>query len=504
MTPIPASALLVTQSDERLLALAQNGHERAFEAIIKRYRTPLRRYIRRLLPEEAAEDALQQASINAWTSLSGGARINDLRPWLYRVAHNASIDVLRTGKYDLEELSESLSALGSTEEDVERRAVIRETLASVAALPDSQREALLRTAIEGDPRADIARDLGVTEGAVRQLVHRARTTLRAAATAITPMPLMAWIASAAPPGVDATARIAEIAAGVGTAGAGGIVIKSAAVVVAAAALTTGTVRIAEHASSGSSRVASASAAEPRSLADPVVTPAGSVFRPIGSPGATGNGSGTSASGEDGPGHGKSGAKGVASPGKGRGQSTGKGGGQSGKGRGPSGTEDGSSSGKGGREDAGGNAPGDRGGRGEDGGSKTGTSGPGGSGGSGEHESSGGKGTSGSGGSSGSGSSGSGSSGSSGDDDSGSSGSGSSGSGSGTSGSGSSGSTETSGSGSSGSGSSGSSGTSGSSGSGKGGSGSGSGESSESGKGGSGSSGSGKSGGSGSGDDGSDD
>ena len=104
MTPIPTSALLVTQSDERLLALARSGHERAFEAIIKRYRTPLRRYIRRLLPEEAAEDALQQASINAWTSLSGGARINDLRPWLYRVAHNASIDVLRAGKYDIEEL----------------------------------------------------------------------------------------------------------------------------------------------------------------------------------------------------------------------------------------------------------------------------------------------------------------------------------------------------------------------------------------------------------------
>jgi RNA polymerase sigma factor (sigma-70 family) len=164
-------------------SLAQNRHERAFEAIIKRYRTPCAGTSAACSPE-AAEDTLQQASINAWTSLAAAPH-HDLRPWLYRVAHNASIDVLRTGKYDLEELSESLSALGSTEEDVERRAVIRETLASVAALPDSQREALLRTAIEGDPRADIARDLGVTEGAVRQLVHRARTTLRAAATAIT-------------------------------------------------------------------------------------------------------------------------------------------------------------------------------------------------------------------------------------------------------------------------------------------------------------------------------
>ena len=49
MTPIISTALLGTQSDERLLALAQSGHERAFEAIVQRYRAPLRLYVRRLL-----------------------------------------------------------------------------------------------------------------------------------------------------------------------------------------------------------------------------------------------------------------------------------------------------------------------------------------------------------------------------------------------------------------------------------------------------------------------
>ena len=222
MTPIISTALLGTQSDERLLALAQSGHERAFEAIVQRYRAPLRLYVRRLLPEPRADDVLQQAFLNAWTALSTGrASVRDLRPWLYTVARNASLDAIRQSGYDLSELSESLSSLGSTEEDVERRAVIRETLAGVAALPESQREALLRTAIEGDSRADIARDLGVSEGAVRQLVHRARATLRAAATAVTPLPAAAWAAAAGgPTAVEATGRIAELAAGAGAAGAG--------------------------------------------------------------------------------------------------------------------------------------------------------------------------------------------------------------------------------------------------------------------------------------------
>ena len=69
---------------------------------------------------------------------------------------------------------------------MERRAVVRQTLTGLAALPERQREALLRIAVEGRTQEEVARELGVTEGAVRQLVHRARLTLRAAATAVDP------------------------------------------------------------------------------------------------------------------------------------------------------------------------------------------------------------------------------------------------------------------------------------------------------------------------------
>ena len=247
MTPMLSSALLRTQSDARLVALAREGHETAFEAMVERYRKPLHRYLRRMLPAVRVEDVLQQTFLGAWSSLRDGAEVRELRPWLYRIAHNAGVNALKRSGYDYEELKESLRGSDGPEGDFERRAVMRETLAAVAGLPERQRRALLETAVEGRSQAEVAREMGMSEGAFRQLVHRARTTLRAAATAVTPLPMAGWAAAAGssdgPAGGLAT-RVAELTAGAGTAGVAATVAKTGAVVVAAGALATGPVGLA--------------------------------------------------------------------------------------------------------------------------------------------------------------------------------------------------------------------------------------------------------------------
>src|ERR1041385_5319739 len=91
----PSIVLLRTQSDARLVVLAQDGHERAFEAIVERYRRQLMRTCRRVLPEARAEDALQQALLGAWTAMGRGDEIRELRPWLHRIAHNTALNQLR-------------------------------------------------------------------------------------------------------------------------------------------------------------------------------------------------------------------------------------------------------------------------------------------------------------------------------------------------------------------------------------------------------------------------
>jgi RNA polymerase sigma factor (sigma-70 family) len=232
MAPLLSTPLLRTQSDRRLSALAADGHDRAFEAIVERYRPPLQRYLRRLLSEALAEDVLQASFVRAWQALRAGTEVRDLRPWLYRIAHNQALNTLRAAGAALPAETEEFPAT-SLETEVERREELRETLHGIRALPERQRAALVAVAVADRTHADVAAELGMSDGALRQLLLRARTTLRAAATALTPYPLMTWLAG----GQDATAaRVAEVA--VGASGAG-VAIKAGVAVLAAGAVVAG-------------------------------------------------------------------------------------------------------------------------------------------------------------------------------------------------------------------------------------------------------------------------
>jgi RNA polymerase sigma factor (sigma-70 family) len=245
MTPLLSSALLRTQTDDRLVELAAAGHDRAFEAIVERYRRPLLRYLRRLLSDALAEDVVQATFINAWSSLRTGTEVRDLRPWLYRIAHNAAINSLKKVGEAMEEVPESAGGFATEPAaELERRDEMQRALTSIAALPSRQRAALLAVAVDGRAHSDVAEELGLTDGAVRQLVHRARTTLRTGATAITPLPLLHAVVASA--GDSTVARVAEVAAGAGGAGAASVSLKAgAAAILATGALVTGGPKV-EH------------------------------------------------------------------------------------------------------------------------------------------------------------------------------------------------------------------------------------------------------------------
>ena len=261
MTPLLSSALLATQSDERLLTLAAGGHERAFEAIVERYRRPLARYLRRLLSGPLAEDVLQATFVNAWRSLERGTDVRDLRPWLYRIAHNQAVNALERAEPRLAAATDAdaLATVAGPEAEVEQRDVLARALTAIAGLPDRQRAALVAVAVEDRPHPDVARELGLTEGALRQLVHRARTTLRAAATAVVPLPLVSIAVDGG--SSQSIARVAEVAAGAGGAGLG---VKTGAALLAAGAFVVGAPAVHEqHPHQGAALRADAHAAPAR-------------------------------------------------------------------------------------------------------------------------------------------------------------------------------------------------------------------------------------------------
>ncbi len=242
MSPRIPTRLLATQTDERLLALVGQGHERAFEALVHRYRRPLLVYCRRLsLPEARAEDVVQLALLKTWIAVGEGVEVRDLKAWLYRVVHNTAVNALRDAAHDGEPLADLALGSGShppvKEPQLDQGLAVREALAEVAALPEMQREVIVRTAVGGHSHEQVASDLGISNGAVRGLLYRARATLRTAITVLTPPPLLAWLAGRSDQSAPAPERLTELAGGGGAVGLGGLLLKGGGVV----ALTAGTV-----------------------------------------------------------------------------------------------------------------------------------------------------------------------------------------------------------------------------------------------------------------------
>jgi RNA polymerase sigma factor (sigma-70 family) len=170
---------LLPRSDARLAKLAAAGDERAFGAIYERYHQELYRYCRAVLGDaNEAQDALQSTMANALRSLPGETRTIELRPWLYRVAHNESISILRRRQPAIELDDGHLSREPEVDVAFEARERLRALVADLNSLPERQRSALIMRELGGLAHEEIAGALGGSEGAARQAVYEARVALQ--------------------------------------------------------------------------------------------------------------------------------------------------------------------------------------------------------------------------------------------------------------------------------------------------------------------------------------
>ena len=169
-------ALLRQLGDEQLVRRVQRGDDRAFEVLFERHLPHLLGFCRHLTgSHDDAEDAVQHAFAAAYRELrSGTGRELTFKPWLYTVARNRCLSLLRERR---------TTALGEEHADaaqpvtVEQREEIRAILADLRTLPHDQRAALLLVELADMSQSEIARVLGVETARVKALVFRARTTL---------------------------------------------------------------------------------------------------------------------------------------------------------------------------------------------------------------------------------------------------------------------------------------------------------------------------------------
>jgi RNA polymerase sigma factor (sigma-70 family) len=185
-----SSCVLRHQGDERLVMLTRAGSERAFAEIMRRYQRPLYMYCLQLLGAGRAEDAVQQAFLKAFVALRDGAgREIALRPWLYRIARNCSIDLLRKHDADHDELDPEYEDMPQALAPalLEQKEELANLVAAILALPEGQRRALTLRELEGRSYGEISAALGHTDSGVRQLIFRARTALRNLAAVAFPL-----------------------------------------------------------------------------------------------------------------------------------------------------------------------------------------------------------------------------------------------------------------------------------------------------------------------------
>jgi RNA polymerase sigma factor (sigma-70 family) len=221
------------QPDGRLVSLVRDGYESAFEEIFRRYGAPLRSYAASIVTAQRADDVTQDAFTKAYLALRGTDKEIQLRPWLYRIVRNTALTNLRDEPKPGVELDEARAAGMSPDELTEQREELSRLIAGLRDLPEPQRAAIVMRELEGLSHEQIAVSLGLSGGAVRQSIYRARRALREGLGLLVPMPLLRLLLEE-----GFTQGASAAAAG----GGAGIAVKTGvAALLAAGTLTTGAV-----------------------------------------------------------------------------------------------------------------------------------------------------------------------------------------------------------------------------------------------------------------------
>jgi RNA polymerase sigma factor (sigma-70 family) len=180
------SPLLRLQTDERLIALTRRGNHHAFEALVSRYQPRLLSFCRHMLgSREDAEDVLQEVFAASFNAILADERNINVRPWLYRIARNRSLNHLRRVQpIGVDSMDIHFSEQGtSTADKVHKREDFRMLIEDVQGLPETQRTALLLREIDALSYDQISEAMETTVPSVKSLLVRARVSLAEAAEA---------------------------------------------------------------------------------------------------------------------------------------------------------------------------------------------------------------------------------------------------------------------------------------------------------------------------------
>jgi RNA polymerase sigma-70 factor, ECF subfamily len=181
-------------ADEQLVTQALGGSQAAYRTIVQRYERPVFNLVARIVRDrELAEDLSQDAFVKAFS------RLETFRPeqgkfsnWLFKIAHNTSLDHLRRGALKtvpLESQEDDGGSLMAVLPDHSESSPLEHAVAgglgealeaALARLRPEYREVIVLRAQEGLAYDEIAQVTGLPLGTVKTYIHRARKEMAAA------------------------------------------------------------------------------------------------------------------------------------------------------------------------------------------------------------------------------------------------------------------------------------------------------------------------------------
>jgi RNA polymerase sigma-70 factor, ECF subfamily len=185
---IRAKDALVNRGDVDLVRRAQSGDRGAFDLLVLKYWPRVLSVARRYAHSQVdAEDVSQEAFINAFLGLRHFRFESSFYTWLHRIAVNAAFTAARSreqrdaigvpGTSEPDELSSKLRDLDTPEELMHAELVRKVIEVSLAALPATQRAALLLREHDGLSYGEIAARMRTSTGTVRSRIFRARQAI---------------------------------------------------------------------------------------------------------------------------------------------------------------------------------------------------------------------------------------------------------------------------------------------------------------------------------------
>ena len=168
------------ETELQVIVQAQQGDRRAFGELVRCHREGVINVVYRMCGDaNLAEDAAQEAFIRAWKHLPNYRPQSPFRSWVYRIATNAALDVLRRERetVDVDALPIPSSGAGpeATVQEAERSARVKQ---AVLELPEASRTVLVLREYEGLSYKEIADTLGIPIGTVMSRLNYARNRLR--------------------------------------------------------------------------------------------------------------------------------------------------------------------------------------------------------------------------------------------------------------------------------------------------------------------------------------